>query len=122
MPYFIATNVAGPTWVPARAMRDQDGWAEHAAFVNGLMRDGFVVLGGPVGDGHPHRAILIVVSKDEESARDRLKVDPWIRSGILELERLEPWSILVSQDVLDPLLARFDAGPPAGSGNDSRAA
>jgi len=32
-------------------MRAQALWAEHAAFMNALATDGFVVLGGPVGPG-----------------------------------------------------------------------
>lgn len=92
-------------------MRDQDGWTEHAAFVNSLMRTGFVILGGPIGTGHPHRAMLVVVSKDEETVRQRLMEDPWMRTGILHLQRVESWNILVSQDSLDPLLARFDTSP-----------
>ena len=29
-------------------MREQDGWDEHARFMNGLVDDGFIVLGGPL--------------------------------------------------------------------------
>jgi uncharacterized protein YciI len=110
MPYFLVINEQGPAWVESRAMRDQAGWTEHAAFVNSLMYDGFVVLGGPIGSGHPHQAILIVTAKDEAAVRQRLAEDPWVRSGVLRLQRLEPWNIIVSQDSLDPLLAQFDKG------------
>ena len=108
MPYFVVINEQGPTWVESRSMRDQDGWTEHADFVNSLTRAGVVILGGPIGSGHPHRAMLVVVSPDEATARLRLQEDPWIRSGTLRLARIESWNLLVSQDTLDPLLARFD--------------
>jgi hypothetical protein len=32
-------------------MREQDDWDAHAGFMDGLVDDGFVLLGGPVGDG-----------------------------------------------------------------------
>lgn len=92
-------------------MRQQALWTEHADFVNGLMSAGFVVLGGPIGPGTPHRALLIVHAKDEPSARYRLLEDPWMRAGILRLGRLDPWTILVSDDRLDPVLAAIARAP-----------
>jgi hypothetical protein len=32
-------------------MPEQEKWVEQAAFMNALAEDGFVVLGGPLGDG-----------------------------------------------------------------------
>jgi hypothetical protein len=32
-------------------MSDLEMWTEHAAFMDALAYDGFVVLGGPVGNG-----------------------------------------------------------------------
>jgi hypothetical protein len=31
-------------------MREQEGWPEHADFMNELAASGFIVLGGPLGD------------------------------------------------------------------------
>lgn len=39
-------------------MAEQEKWGEHAAFMNALVKDGFIVLGGPLGDGT--RILLIV--------------------------------------------------------------
>jgi hypothetical protein len=30
---------------------DQAAWGQHAAFMDGLVEDGFIILGGPVGQG-----------------------------------------------------------------------
>jgi hypothetical protein len=109
MSYFVVINEQGPSWVPSRPMREQPLWDEHAAFVNSLMYAGFVVLGGPLGDGGPHRAMLIINSDTEQTVRSRLAEDPWIRAGILRLGSLESWKILVSQDKLDPVLAEISA-------------
>jgi uncharacterized protein YciI len=74
-------------------MRTQALWAEHAAFMNALAADGFVVLGGPVGAGE--EVILIVDSPSEQAIRARLAADPWTESGLLEIARVEPWTILL---------------------------
>ena len=55
-------------------MTDQVAWPEHAAFMNLLVDEGFVVLGGPVGQGE---RVLLVVSADSEAAiRRRIEADP----------------------------------------------
>ena len=46
-------------------MREQHKWKEHAAFMNALAEEGFVVLGGPLGDG---AQILLIVHADSEDA------------------------------------------------------
>lgn len=107
MPFFVVVNEQGPAWVASRPMRDQALWREHADFVNGLMGSGFILLGGPLGPGHPHRALLVVSAESEESARARLLEDPWMKAGTLRLGRLDRWEILVSNDRLDPALAEL---------------
>jgi hypothetical protein len=49
--YYAVTRERGPNWDPARPMREQDGWDDHAAFMDALAEEGFVVLGGPLGEG-----------------------------------------------------------------------
>jgi hypothetical protein len=113
MELFMVINEQGPSWVDSRPMRDQVLWTEHAAFINSLMYEGFIVLGGPVGSGHPHRALLVVRSASESEVRSRLGPDPWIREGILRLASVEPWRILVSMEKLDPILAELLRPEPA---------
>jgi hypothetical protein len=111
MPFFVVINQQGPAWDNSRAMRDQKLWTEHADFVNSLMYAGFVVLGGPVGEPHPHRALLVLHSDSEATARARLLEDPWVPAGILTVGVVEPWKILVSNDKLDPALAEISKAP-----------
>jgi hypothetical protein len=73
-------------------MRGQDSWGEHAAFMNDLARDGFVVLGGPLGD---ERVLLIVDADDEESVRARLAADPWTPMHLLVIQSVDRWEILL---------------------------
>ena len=97
MGLFVVVNEQGPSWDPARSMRDQSGWTEHAQFMDGLLADGTVVLGGPLGPGRPHRALLVLRSAGEAALRARLAEDPWMRSGVLKLGELAAWELLLGE-------------------------
>ena len=91
--YFAVTRKRGPAWEPAKAMRGQVQWAEHAAFMNGLVDAGFIVLGGPLAAGET--VLLIVAARDEAEIRDRLSADPWTPLGLLEIATIQPWTVLL---------------------------
>jgi uncharacterized protein YciI len=95
---FALTMVSGPGWDPSRARREQDAWDEHAAFMDGLVDDGFVVLGGPIGDGE--RVLLVVEAADEHEVAARLADDPWAPMGILRIGAIEPWTIWLDRGAL----------------------
>ena len=52
----------------------------------GLVDDGFVILGGPVGDGE--QTLHVVEAADESEIKVRLAGDPWASAGLLRLPRL----------------------------------
>jgi hypothetical protein len=90
---YLVMKVPGPNWDPARERREQDGWDEHAEFMDGLAGEGFVVLGGPVGEGDGDDALLVLDVADEASVHECLAGDPW--SGtVLTTSRVEPWTVL----------------------------
>jgi uncharacterized protein YciI len=89
--FFALTMVHGPNWDASRSRREQDAWDEHAAFMDELADEGFVVLGGPVGDGE--RVLLVVEAADEREIEARLADDPWAPTGILRIGAIEPWTI-----------------------------
>jgi uncharacterized protein YciI len=91
--YLTVRRVRGSAWNPAVPMRDQAFWLEHAAFMNALAAEGFVVLGGPVGSGE--EILLVIDSTSEDTVRARLAADPWSKSGLLAIDRVEPWTILL---------------------------
>jgi len=91
--FFALTEVCGPAWDPSRARRQQDGWDVHAAFMDGLVEDGFVVLGGPVGSGE--EVMLVVRAGSEAEIEARLAADPWLPMGILRIAKIERWEILL---------------------------
>jgi hypothetical protein len=89
--YLVTTNKRGcPDWDTAKPLVEQSRWDEHAAFMNGLVEDGFIVLGGTL-DGD-ERAVLVVDADSEESVRSTLARDPWIGSH-LRVETVEHWTI-----------------------------
>ncbi len=65
--------------------------------MDGLVADGFVVLGGPVGDLDGDEALLLLEAASEDDARARLSADPWIE-GVLRIRSIRPWTIWLSRD------------------------
>lgn len=88
---FAVTRTRGEAWDPSRPLEAQDGWQPHAAFMNALHSDGFVVLGGPL-DGTAD-VLLIVRARDEAEIRSRLQADPWSDTNLLTVARIVPWTI-----------------------------
>ena len=91
MAFFVLTMVNGPRYDRSRQRREQVGWDEHASFMDGLAEAGFVVLGGPIGDGE--QVMVVVEAADEAEVRARLAADPWAPLGILEIGEVRPWTI-----------------------------
>ena len=91
MTNFAVRLVHGPHWDPARRIRDQDAWDEHAAFMDGLVDDGFIILGGPVRDGE--QILHAVEAAGEDEIRARLAEDPWASAGLLRIESIERWAL-----------------------------
>ncbi len=74
-------------------MREQEGWDEHARFMDALVDDSFVLLGGPLeGD---REVLLIVDAPGKDKIRERLAQDPWISNGMLTVTMIERWTILL---------------------------
>jgi len=81
---------SGPEWDPARPLERQAGWTEHAAFMDGLVDEGFVVLGGPLGD--EVRVVHLVEAESETAVRARLAEDPWSGTHLV-VDAIDPWTI-----------------------------
>ena len=95
--YFVVIREQGRAWNGSLAMREQDQWPEHVDFINGIADEGFLIVAGPVGDGNPYRAMLVVSADDEGGAAARLEDDPWTTAGVLETKSVEPWNVLVGE-------------------------
>jgi uncharacterized protein YciI len=74
-------------------MREQDGWDEHARFMDALVAEGFILLGGPLeGDRH---VLHVVEASSHEAVRARLAEDNWTQDGKLETVSVEEWTVLL---------------------------
>ena len=91
MANFAVILIRGPRWEDALSIRDQAGWTEHAAFMDGLVADGFILVGGPIGDGQ--QTLHVVEAHNEDEVRRRLGEDPWASAGLLEVGSIQPWAL-----------------------------
>jgi len=86
---------AGPTWEAGGPVREQPGWDAHAAFVDGLVERGTLVMGGPYSDNSGTMMMLEGVDADE--AARILADDPFIANGVFLLEEIREWTIFVDE-------------------------
>jgi len=88
--FFVVLRRCGPQWDPSRPLEEQSDWDAHASFMDHLVDEGFVVLGGPLAD--EARVVLVVEAESEDAVRTTLGRDPWSGSH-LEIDTIERWTI-----------------------------
>jgi len=81
---------SGPQWDPSRPLEEQSDWPAHASFMDELVDEGFVVLGGPLAD--EHRVVLVTESESEDAVRDTLARDPWSGTHLV-VDTVDRWTI-----------------------------
>jgi uncharacterized protein YciI len=92
--YYAVLRERGENWDVRHPMRQQKQWEEHAAFMDALAGDGFIILGGPLGTGE--KILLIIAADSEQAIETRLANDPWTPLGLLRLAKVERWEILLN--------------------------
>jgi uncharacterized protein YciI len=88
--YLVILRRSGPEWDPSLPLEEQSGWAAHASFMDGLVDDGSIVLGGPLPD--EVRVAHAVEAESEEAVRAAFARDPWSETH-LRVDSIEPWTI-----------------------------
>ena len=88
--FFIVLRRTGAEWDASRPLEQQSDWAAHASFMDGLVDDGFVVLGGPLAD--EQRVVLIVDAESEAAVRETLARDPWSDTHLV-IDTVDAWTI-----------------------------
>jgi hypothetical protein len=58
--------------------------------MDGLVDDGLIILGGPVGDGE--QTLHAVEAADENEVKERLAADPWAAARLIRIGTIEPWT------------------------------
>ena len=96
MPQFAVMLERASAWDWSVPMRRQKLWNEHAAFMDGLADEGFIVAGGPLGNEDTAKRMLhIVRASNPEQIEKRLAEDPWRSIGMLKTASIEPWTVLL---------------------------
>jgi uncharacterized protein YciI len=96
MPYFVVVRERVGAWDWTLPLRQQREWAAHAAFMDALAAEGFIVVGGPLGHEDKARRVMhIVVAPDARAIEARMREDPWTPLGLIRTVSIEPWTILL---------------------------
>jgi uncharacterized protein YciI len=88
--FHVVVRRSGPRWQPGKPLEEQSGWQEHAAFIDALVDDGFIVLGGPLAD--EERVVHAIEAESEDEISATLARDPWSGSHLV-VETIERWTI-----------------------------
>jgi uncharacterized protein YciI len=88
--FHVVLLQAGPQWLPGRPLEEQTGWQEHAEYMDALVEEGFIVLGGPVSDDG--RVVHAVEAESEDAVRATWARDPWSETHLV-VDSIEPWTI-----------------------------
>jgi hypothetical protein len=99
--FLVVLRRSGPEYDLSLPLEKQSGWLEHAAFMDGLVESGVIVLGGPLAD--EERTAHAVRAGSEEEIRAILARDPWSGSH-LRVESIDGWTIrLDGRDLSQPV-------------------
>ena len=90
MAFFVVLRRTGPQSDPDLPLEQQSDWKIHADFMDALVEEGFVVLGGPLAD--EHRVAHAVEAESEAEVRATLARDPWSETH-LRVDTIDPWTI-----------------------------
>jgi uncharacterized protein YciI len=87
--FHVIVRQAGPQFDPVLPLDRQSGWQEHAAYMDSLVEQGHIVLGGPLPKA---RVAHAMEAESEEEVRAIWARDPWHESHLI-LVSVEPWDI-----------------------------
>jgi uncharacterized protein YciI len=88
--FHVVVTRSGPEYDLSRPLEEQSGWAEHAAFMEHLVDEGFILLGGPLAD--EYRVVHVVDARSEADVRATLARDPWSGTHLV-VDAVDPWTI-----------------------------
>jgi len=88
---FAVIRTRGPRWDDAQPLEGQEDWRAHADYMNALVDDGFMLLGGPLTGTRD--VLLIVRAENEQQVEARLAADCWTVKGLLRTLQVSPWPL-----------------------------
>jgi hypothetical protein len=87
--FHVILRRAGPEYDPELEVGEQSRFDEHAAYMDSLVEDGVIVIGGLLPDLRTAHAMQ---AASEDEVRAIWARDPWHESHLI-LESVEPWDI-----------------------------
>ena len=92
--WVIRVERGGP-WDWSREMRQQDGWDRHAAYMDRIFEEDWLLLVGPLAD--TRYTLWVVEAESEDEIRKKMKEDPWAANGMLTPVSIERWDIVMDR-------------------------
>ena len=95
MPRWVVRVRRGGPWDFSKDMRNQEGWDAHAAYMDGIFEEGFLLLAGPLeGD---RETMWVVEASSKSQIIQRMREDPWSASRMLTPTKIEGWNIVMDR-------------------------
>jgi uncharacterized protein YciI len=95
--YQLVMFKVGPAWVKDKALYMQPGIQEHAAYMSKLVKEGVLILGGPLyedaGLSTINGGVMVLAAETPAAARQILEIDPARRAGLFEITDIRPFRI-----------------------------
>jgi len=91
MKLFAVIRTRGKAWQPSVPLASQTDWDAHAAFMNNLHKEGFILFGGPLEDSPD--VLLIIRAGTPDEVAQRFASDPWSSQDLLRISRISPWTL-----------------------------
>ena len=88
--FLVVLARSGPEYDHSKPLEEQSGWPEHAAFMDDLVDQGFIVLGGPLED--EVRTAHAVQAESADDIRATFARDPWSETH-LQVQSIDAWTI-----------------------------
>ena len=95
--FLVILRRSGPDYDLSRPLEEQPGWEEHAAFMDQLVDDGVILLGGPLSD--EVRTAQAVRAGSEDEVRATFARDPWSGSHLV-IDSIDAWTIRLAPEGL----------------------
>lgn len=95
MSLYVVESTAGVRRDLSKGTREQAHWDVHAEFIDALVDEGIIALGGPFPD--EGGAMIVVRAESEADVRARLASDPWYVNEILTLAGVHRWEIFIDE-------------------------
>jgi uncharacterized protein YciI len=88
---FVVIRTRGSAWNDSKPLEGQTDWPAHAAFMDAMVAERFILLGGPLEGTRD--VLLIFQAQDCTEIEKRLAADPWTINGLLITKECRPWRI-----------------------------